>query len=44
MGTYCPPPCHDELTEEQKSVLAAPAYQYEDKGSRLYQKYRPSDR
>jgi ectoine hydroxylase-related dioxygenase (phytanoyl-CoA dioxygenase family) len=37
MGTYTPPSYYDELTEAQKSVLAAPAYQYEDKGSKLYQ-------
>ena len=43
MGTYTPPPFYDELTESQKSVLAAPAYQYEDKGSELYKKYLPDD-
>ena len=42
MGTYTPPPFYDELTDAQKAVLAAPAYQYEDKGSELYLKYRPS--
>ena len=42
MGTYTPPPFYDELTEAQKAVLAAPAYQYKDKGSDLYLKYRPS--
>jgi hypothetical protein len=44
MGTYTPPPYYDELTEAQKRVVAAPAYQFEDKGSRLYRKYRPSER
>ena len=36
MGTYTPPEYYDELTEEQKAVISAPAYRSEDKGSRLY--------
>jgi len=36
MGTYVPPDFFEELTEEQKSVLAAPGYRWEDKGSTLY--------
>ena len=37
MGTYTPPPFYDELTDSQKAVIAPPAYQSEDKGSKLYQ-------
>ena len=36
MGTYTPPPFYDELTDAQKAVIAPPAYQHEDKGSKLY--------
>ena len=36
MGTYTPPEWYDDLTEEQQAVIKAPAYQFEDKGSRLY--------
>ena len=44
MGTYTSPPYYDELTVAQKAVLAAPAYQLQDKGTKLYHKCRPSDR
>ena len=36
MGTYTPPPFYDELTDAQKAVIRPPAYQFEDKGSKLY--------
>lgn len=36
MGTYTPPDFYDELTDEQKSVIGPPEYQFEDKGSKLY--------
>lgn len=36
MGTYTPPPFYDDLTEAQKTVISAPHYRKEDKGSKLY--------
>lgn len=36
MGTYTPPPFFDDLTDLQKSVISAPHYRKEDKGSGLY--------
>lgn len=36
MGTYTDPPWYDDLTDRQKSVISAPAYRNEDKGSMLY--------
>jgi hypothetical protein len=38
MGTWVPPDFYDELSEEQQAVIAAPKYQLEDKGSKLYTK------
>ena len=36
MGTYTQPPWYDDLTDLQKTVISAPEYRKEDKGSKLY--------
>lgn len=36
MGTYTHPPFYKDLTDRQKTVISAPAYRKEDKGSKLY--------
>lgn len=36
MGTYTHPPWYDDLTDLQKTVISAPEYRKEDKGSKLY--------
>ena len=36
MGAYTPPPFYEDLNEAQKTVITAPHYRSEDKGSRLY--------
>ncbi|MEE2659180.1 MAG: phytanoyl-CoA dioxygenase family protein [Candidatus Latescibacterota bacterium] len=40
MGTWTPPEFFEDLSPEQQAVISHPHYRREDKGSRLYQRYR----